>query len=127
MHRARYREGEGRGLAPVLACCSSKTRAPETPTHRRVRAPLPRARPSAAFRRRCTCATANTHTMPTHIHTTLQVSYYYDSDVGDYYYGMSHPMKPHRVRMCHDLIVRYGLYRQLQVRSIGVNGQRGVV
>jgi histone deacetylase 1/2 len=43
------------------------------------------------------------------------VSYYYDSDVGDYYYGMSHPMKPHRVRMAHDLIVRYGLYKQLQV------------
>jgi acetoin utilization deacetylase AcuC-like enzyme len=35
--------------------------------------------------------------------------------VGDYYYGMSHPMKPHRVRMAHDLIVRYGLYKQLQV------------
>lgn len=48
--------------------------------------------------------------------TAPQVSYYYDSDVGDYYYGMSHPMKPHRVRMCHDLIVRYGLYKQLQVR-----------
>ncbi|GBF93503.1 histone deacetylase [Raphidocelis subcapitata] len=44
-----------------------------------------------------------------------KVSYYYDSDVGDYYYGMSHPMKPHRVRMAHDLIVRYGLYKQLQV------------
>lgn len=52
-------------------------------------------------------------------HQFLQVSYYYDSDVGDYYYGMSHPMKPHRVRMAHDLIVRYGLYKQLQVRCVG--------
>jgi acetoin utilization deacetylase AcuC-like enzyme len=52
----------------------------------------------------------------------IQVSYYYDSDVGDYYYGMSHPMKPHRVRMAHDLIVRYGLYKQLQVRAARTDG-----
>jgi histone deacetylase 1/2 len=46
----------------------------------------------------------------------LQVSYFYDSDLGDFYYGPTHPMKPHRVRMAHDLIVRYDLYKHLQVR-----------
>jgi histone deacetylase 1/2 len=44
-----------------------------------------------------------------------QVAYYYDPEVGSYYYGNNHPMKPHRVRMAHDLIVRYGLYKDLQV------------
>eukprot|EP00775_Hariotina_reticulata_P007102 gene7102-7315_t len=43
-----------------------------------------------------------------------KVSYFYDSDLGDFYYGPTHPMKPHRVRMAHDLIVRYDLYKHLQ-------------
>jgi hypothetical protein len=46
-----------------------------------------------------------------------QVSYFYDADLGDFYYGPTHPMKPHRVRMAHDLIVRYDLYKHLQVGS----------
>jgi histone deacetylase 1/2 len=50
----------------------------------------------------------------------MQVSYFYDSELGDFYYGPHHPMKPHRVRMAHDLIVRYGLYSHLQV---GVTGR----
>lgn len=45
----------------------------------------------------------------------LQVSYFYDASLGDFYYGPTHPMKPHRVRMAHDLIVRYDLYKHLQV------------
>lgn len=44
-----------------------------------------------------------------------QVSYFYDASLGDFYYGPTHPMKPHRVRMAHDLIVRYDLYKHLQV------------
>lgn len=47
----------------------------------------------------------------------VQVSYFYDASLGDFYYGPTHPMKPHRVRMAHDLIVRYDLYKHLQVRS----------
>jgi acetoin utilization deacetylase AcuC-like enzyme len=47
-----------------------------------------------------------------------QVSYFYDADLGDFYYGPTHPMKPHRVRMAHDLIVRYDLYKHLQVRLL---------
>lgn len=46
------------------------------------------------------------------------MSYFYDAELGDFYYGPTHPMKPHRVRMAHDLIVRYDLYKHLQVGEI---------
>ena len=45
-----------------------------------------------------------------------QVAYFYDPDIGSYYYGPGHPMKPHRVKMAHSLILHYGLYRQMEVR-----------
>ncbi|CAI2298020.1 unnamed protein product [Caenorhabditis sp. 36 PRJEB53466] len=48
-------------------------------------------------------------------HSKTRVSYYYDGDFGNFYYGQGHPMKPHRVRMTHSLIVNYGLYRKLNV------------
>eukprot|EP00887_Chlorella_sp_A99_P004904 scaffold4.g4904.t1 len=44
-----------------------------------------------------------------------KVSYFYDPDVGQYYYGQGHPMKPHRVRMAHSLILHYGLYSKMDV------------
>lgn len=44
-----------------------------------------------------------------------KVCYYYDGDVGNYYYGQGHPMKPHRIRMTHNLLVNYGLYRKMQI------------
>jgi len=44
-----------------------------------------------------------------------KVAYYYDSEVGNYYYGMGHPMKPHRIRMTHDLIVAFELYKMMEV------------
>jgi hypothetical protein len=44
-----------------------------------------------------------------------RVSYYYQNDVGLYYYGPGHPMKPHRLRMTHQLILSYGLYRKMEV------------
>ncbi|CAF0915315.1 unnamed protein product [Adineta ricciae] len=48
-------------------------------------------------------------------HSRKKVSYYYDFDVGNYYYGQGHPMKPHRIRMTHNLILNYGLYRKMEV------------
>jgi histone deacetylase 1/2 len=36
-------------------------------------------------------------------------------DVGNYYYGAGHPMKPHRIRMTHNLLLNYGLYRQMHI------------
>lgn len=44
-----------------------------------------------------------------------KVAYFYDSDVGNYYYGQGHPMKPHRIRMTHSLLVQYGLDRKMEV------------
>ena len=44
-----------------------------------------------------------------------RVVYFYDEDVGNYYYGHLHPMKPHRIRMAHNLICAYDLYPKLQV------------
>ncbi|XAO24542.1 hypothetical protein I312_103344 [Cryptococcus bacillisporus CA1280] len=38
-----------------------------------------------------------------------RVAYYYDQDVGNYNYYLGHPMKPHRIRMAHNLIVNYGM------------------
>jgi len=51
------------------------------------------------------------------IHCAAQVAYFYDADVGKYYYGQGHPMKPHRVKMAHSLILHYGLYSQMEVSA----------
>jgi histone deacetylase 1/2 len=58
-----------------------------------------------------------------------KISYFYDSksstqqsliehlsaNVGNYYYGQGHPMKPHRIRMTHNLLLNYGLYKKMEV------------
>ena len=41
--------------------------------------------------------------------------YFVPGDTGNYYYGECHPMKPHRIRMAHSLLVNYGLYKKMQV------------
>ena len=43
------------------------------------------------------------------------VAYFYDSDVGNYAYVAGHPMKPHRIRMAHALIMNYGLYKKMEI------------
>lgn len=40
---------------------------------------------------------------------------YISGDVGNYYYGQGHPMKPHRIRMTHNLLLNYGLYRKMEI------------
>ena len=44
-----------------------------------------------------------------------KVAYFYDSDVGNYAYVAGHPMKPHRIRMAHSLIMNYGLYKKMEI------------
>ena len=44
-----------------------------------------------------------------------RADYFYDESVGNYHYGPMHPMRPHRVRLAHHLIVNYGLYKHLNV------------
>lgn len=66
-----------------------------------------------------------------------RVAYFYDPDVGNYVYYLGHPMKPHRIRMAHNLIVNYGLCdeeedglpdgsRALNDPLHGVNGVNGI-
>ena len=35
--------------------------------------------------------------------------------MGNYYYGLGHPMKPHRIRMTHNLLLNYGLYKKMEI------------
>ena len=44
-----------------------------------------------------------------------RAQYFYDTDVGHFYYGPGHPMKPHRLKLTHHLILSSGLYRKLDV------------
>ncbi|KAL1363860.1 hypothetical protein HN51_012023 [Arachis hypogaea] len=44
-----------------------------------------------------------------------KVTYFYEPTIGDFFYGHGHPMKPHRIRMAHSLVVHYGLHRLLHV------------
>ncbi|XP_076940958.1 histone deacetylase 19-like isoform X1 [Bidens hawaiensis] len=44
-----------------------------------------------------------------------KVYYFYDTEVGNYYYGQGHPMKPHRIRMTHALLAHYGLLQNMHV------------
>jgi len=44
-----------------------------------------------------------------------KVAYFYDPDIGSYYYGPGHPMKPQRMRMAHALILSYELYKNMEV------------
>ncbi|CAN8071327.1 unnamed protein product [Agarophyton chilense] len=44
-----------------------------------------------------------------------KVGYFYDADVGNFYYAQGHPMKPHRMRMTHNLLVAYGVAEKMEV------------
>ncbi|KAL3472226.1 hypothetical protein BJX99DRAFT_235962 [Aspergillus californicus] len=44
-----------------------------------------------------------------------RVAYFYDSDVGNYAYVSGHPMKPHRIRMTHSLVMNYSLYKKMEI------------
>ncbi|CAM9174898.1 unnamed protein product [Chrysoparadoxa australica] len=47
--------------------------------------------------------------------SSKRVSYFYDGDATLVYYGAGHPMKPHRLRLAHHLLLSYGLYRKMEV------------
>ncbi len=53
---------------------------------------------------------------PSALHAA-QVAYFYDPEIGNYHYSNQHPMKPHRIKMTHALILHYGLYNDLEVLS----------
>ncbi|KAJ0971545.1 hypothetical protein J5N97_019504 [Dioscorea zingiberensis] len=47
--------------------------------------------------------------------TKRRVSYFYEPSIGDYYYKQGHPMKPHRIRIAHNLIVHYRLHHLMEI------------
>ncbi|KAJ7238764.1 hypothetical protein B0H12DRAFT_1326793 [Mycena haematopus] len=44
-----------------------------------------------------------------------RVAYYYDPDVGAYTFGYNQYLKPHRVKMTHDLVSAYGMLDKMHV------------
>jgi histone deacetylase 1/2 len=44
-----------------------------------------------------------------------KVAYFYDSDVGNYAYVAGHPMKPHRIRVAHSLVMNYGCFKKMEI------------
>ncbi|KAL9576237.1 MAG: hypothetical protein Q9212_007268 [Teloschistes hypoglaucus] len=53
---------------------------------------------------------------PPHLYNDKnKVAYFYDSDVGNYAYVAGHPMKPHRIRMAHSLVMNYELYKKMEI------------
>eukprot|EP01066_Platyproteum_vivax_P011975 Platyproteum_vivax@DN5436_c0_g1_i1.p1 len=44
-----------------------------------------------------------------------KVAYFYDPDIGSYYYGKGHPMKPQRIKMAHVLINAFEIYRDMSI------------
>ncbi|XP_022887808.1 histone deacetylase 9 isoform X3 [Olea europaea var. sylvestris] len=44
-----------------------------------------------------------------------KIAYFYDGDVGNVYFGPSHPMKPHRLCMTHHLVLSYELHNKMEI------------
>lgn len=47
-------------------------------------------------------------------HSKDRVSYYFPKGVGEYHYGMAHPMKPARLTLTNRLVLGYGLQNQME-------------
>ena len=44
-----------------------------------------------------------------------KVNYFFDETVGNYHYGEGHPMKPHRLALTHELVLKYGLNNHMKM------------
>ncbi|KAH6902820.1 histone deacetylase RPD3 [Coprinopsis sp. MPI-PUGE-AT-0042] len=44
-----------------------------------------------------------------------KVAYFYDHDLGSHTYGLGHPMKPHRMRVTHELVTGYNMLDKMHV------------
>jgi acetoin utilization deacetylase AcuC-like enzyme len=47
--------------------------------------------------------------------SSRRVAYFYDEEIGNFYFGAKHPARPTRVAMTHELIKHYGLMNQMEV------------
>jgi histone deacetylase 1/2 len=45
------------------------------------------------------------------------VAYFYNEDIGKFYYYKDHPMKPRRIAMTHSLLESFDVYRKMDVYS----------
>lgn len=54
----------------------------------------------------------------------MEVSYFFDSDLGGYCFGKGHPMKPHRVVMTQSLVLHYGLHHLMDVSTQSVSNHQ---
>uniref|UniRef100_A0A7N4NHY9 Histone deacetylase domain-containing protein n=1 Tax=Sarcophilus harrisii TaxID=9305 RepID=A0A7N4NHY9_SARHA len=46
------------------------------------------------------------------------VCYYYAGEVGNKYYGQGHPVKPHHIRMTHNLLCNYTFYQKKKIYCV---------
>lgn len=46
-----------------------------------------------------------------------RISYFYDQEIGNYKYASGHPMKPHRIRLTHSLLVNYSIFKRMNLFS----------
>lgn len=44
-----------------------------------------------------------------------RVAYFYNDQIGNFYYQKDHPMKPRRITMAHSLIQSFNLYQKLDI------------
>jgi len=44
-----------------------------------------------------------------------RVAYFYEPDVGNFHYGVGHPMKPHRLSLTHNLVFNYNLHKKMDI------------
>ena len=44
-----------------------------------------------------------------------RVAYFYNDQIGNFYYYKDHPMRPRRIAMTHSLIQSFNLYQKLDV------------
>ncbi|CAG0914952.1 unnamed protein product [Notodromas monacha] len=43
------------------------------------------------------------------------VVYFYEPEVGNFHYGVGHPMKPHRIAVTHSLVLNYDLHKKMKI------------
>ncbi|CAB4393688.1 unnamed protein product [Rhizophagus irregularis] len=48
-------------------------------------------------------------------HSKQKVSYFHHKDVGNFHFGLQHPMKPHRLALTNNLVLSYGLHKKMTV------------
>lgn len=75
------------------------------------------ARPNKTSRRRPSVLTAVPSPRPCRRPHHACTDSFYPSDSHRVHtdYGPSHPMKPHRIRMTHSLVMNYGLYKKMEI------------